>query len=110
MYRYDFYEKAWQEIPLSILATPVLFVKQHVILGVTLDRFLKWPLHYKRLKGKLPVFANMRKFVNGTRWDSLVSSFLRLSSALFAGSLQYSIPVLYGMHCSTLNERETIKL
>lgn len=105
----SFTRKYVMKYPIFILGTPVAFVKQHTILGVTLDRSLTWSPHVKRLKRKLSIFVNMVKFVSGTRWGCSVASLLQLYNVLFVGLLRYSIPLLHGMSRSTLKELESIQ-
>lgn len=57
-------------------------MKQHIILGIMLDRSLTSSVHDKRLKRKLSIFVGMIKFVSGARWGSPVASLLHLYDVL----------------------------
>lgn len=98
-----------EKYPLCAQGVCILCVKQHIVLGMTLDSSLTRTPHIKRLKLKLTAFINIVKYICGTRWGTSVSSLLHLYNALFVGLFSYGLPVLHGVSHSNMIDLEHVQ-
>ncbi|KAG0421237.1 hypothetical protein HPB47_002870, partial [Ixodes persulcatus] len=76
-----FTKKKVEKYPICAQGVTIPYVKQHISLGMTLDRSLTQTPHIKRLKKKSPVFVNVVKCMCSTRWGTSVSSLPDLYNA-----------------------------
>lgn len=70
-----------------------LYVREHLFLGVTVDRAVVWSAHTNDLVTRLAKFTLVVRFISGTNWGTRVSSLIQIYEALIIFFLSYSLPI-----------------